>query len=1219
MEIDRTGNEKKIEQLLQEIRAELEQLDYDADVVWKKIAEIEESYNFGEERSFEREIDELRSEVEKYENARHLKNLIEGDIEAGDLTSARSKMIDLEAATGDRDKQWLENTERRIKEIEIRIQGKSVHTKLKDPGIISAHDLINASRSAANIENFRIAYNNIWQLFVISNDESERTQAEAQANDYRARFIAKLEVDVRDKIAQAENRKRTNHFKQANDFLDIAEKLGNVPDQIAGGIQDYLGQVELPAELIDRIAALRGEIKDNQETFNKSKQNYDEAFDGYKSNTPDSIAHAINLLESVNFNFVSDDYNLRELLPKRQREFLREKQTRLRRSFDEALRSGNLAEAEKSYDELLSSEYDQDILKSIRVDCNDLKERIQKSNSYQSRIKELFEQSKNEINNADRSEVERNLELWRGVALSKDEVADELIRIRNFYDQELPQLSGYVLEFQKELRNRPINEIRLAEYAEFLESNERYKYRKVANLLSDYYFILTDAFRQKNEYENALDAANKAKRYSIYASDDLRSDRADEIIAQLIRDNEILARRQSTENKLLDFEKELHSDPEKKETYYRNIQALLNDPETIGLDPKFKVIYDEANRYLRNMDFEATIAELDAVLNATPIDLVAAKTLLNRAERLGSDLRIDTFGQKIVSVESNSEDLRNEAAQLYKDDNYLKLENVIKVSEESNYYTTDLQNLFQRYKQEIANWKSAQGEGWTAAKEKAKEFVNQEEYDNAIKVLNPQTTTFFSKSFMPLAYYQTIRELIEEPRRKADVIKKRISQSEEAEVAGNISLAQNCLPRDDEALPSVIRDRISLRREALTERARSISAIHRAVFISDVDSLRYRFENLFSKISNESKIDSDLLRGINNVLNRVKTEGENLERSYAAEMQANYHQQIRLRTDQIEHLFSSDELQTRLERYDKPFTIFYRIADWLFGFDIDVDNGKVEARLQSSQNLLNQIDKSFVNERGWLLTLQDWLEKRKEVREIFDAYKSRYSSFNPFSQLNKNSEILKSLAAKILTPSEQGKADALAEKLQIESKKAVLKFWLAWILMFAALGFIIWASRQTYYHINPTPTFTSTPVTPTITSTPTSTATVTYTPTITLTPTPIPTAMPLSGEMLLTSYLRKFPGKSGLIFDGALAVVPGEYVKILRYCDYNENGVTQKWVMIELDDTYAWFSLRDDRGLPMVSIEGYNRDPELKLTDRHKVDCAGLYTPVPGLPTPASW
>lgn len=105
MEIDRTGNEKKIEQLLQEIRAELEQLDYDADVVWKKIAEIEESYNFGEERSFEREIDELRSEVEKYENARHLKNLIEGDIEAGDLTSARSKMIDLEAATGDRDKQ----------------------------------------------------------------------------------------------------------------------------------------------------------------------------------------------------------------------------------------------------------------------------------------------------------------------------------------------------------------------------------------------------------------------------------------------------------------------------------------------------------------------------------------------------------------------------------------------------------------------------------------------------------------------------------------------------------------------------------------------------------------------------------------------------------------------------------------------------------------------------------------------------------------------------------------------------------------------------------------------------------------------------------------------------------------------------------------------------------------------------------------------------------
>lgn len=1089
-----------------------------------------------------------------------------------------------------------------------RAEGESWSNRLAADGVPEERLKLEQSiRSLEDAEskNLRVLYNNNARLLILLSDEtqgedptSERAiQANVRITELREKN-SRLETEIHDEVAKraasycgiAEKALEAGELATAEINIRLAQETGKPAAEHDTG--DYLGEVSLPTETLDRIRTLEERYAGALVLRNRISEQYRTIREEYNSDDNLTLNKLFSWVNQVDIYFNQDPHTpgLNQF-----RTELRTRYDAVRAyafdkgisEIDRLLNKGDLAAAKEKLDQLNSFSLEDDdkrTLRSRQNSVNRLEDLINQADAALSEGEVIWQNAWDALKCNDESiqQLEKVYvqvsEIYRANGIAEPKTLTEHRSERVHQLQLLQSRQGEFATLRTAM-SQSLLTIESVKIAEALESSEIAENDAVKRLLAEFWYFCAKADGNRDNSPRYLSKAEK-----------LAEDAGAESLFEEISAFSVAFNNEHAEGQRVNFILDLLKQFLAEKSFTAGVDYInknITDDDRAHPQIQQAVERLEQSYRIAQSEFFLTNAK-DALADGSYQD---AEDAVSKSLDFFYTLEAAQFQKMVVSRQQADaaamEDVEAFLAQPIDERTVFSEEQ----ADEIRYLSDKIDQLEKRPIRDRKSWTKV-----AAARTRIEKIKNQETVD-----FNNLRLQFENSLILGEQSFQQARELLAK-------MEARIWVENRSQLILSEKLKLDELENGYHALTGMIQQANSFVRQGDFRSATRILnsfqkdseqnwpdwlLILKENAVNEVDDLQKKYETIQQRFKDDDAIPAETSQVLNpkntdgarifelsNELSQYKTI---LERDIKVDPEKNVY------VNQINYLLG---LLSWVETSNEVVQ-----GTGIRGMEPSMD--AIYATRKIGRDFFDKIPAGLVGIQPAFAARNKWLEQRTQVQQLLtqldDALKKRSKQ--------KKSERNQTITAAVheldridLLPRE---ADALNQSKRILKSRAARRSWLtgiaAGILLLAAALYL--ASPRLIPLLTPVPTLS---LTPTITQTPTQTLTASLTPSPTLTTTPTQTLTPTATFTLtptpmgLTGRIGRYnvgvyelpSGISVMLSDGYLP--QGSEVNILRYCEpaYNKGeiwaliyypGPTRNtgWIRVKLPDSPDYVSLSE--------------------------------------------
>ena len=1148
----------------------------------------------------------------------------------------------------------LEQDEKRSRGISITLEEAAKVSK------IDADEMLGrAQDSATKIDNYRLAYNISQHRFVYSNlSDDERKKVESESKDFKKKLDADVIKSADFFMNQADEALKRGNYDDTEELIRWAWQSGEVPPKLPGAISDYAGQIELKnlegaQDLLVRINDLEKSLKHHREKRRQATVVYQKAVSILQRRTTKDIADSVDALSNV--ISIDPEYPAAQFILDQQRqkytESMRQHIENEKEALEIALNRPDFSRAEQILKAIRDAEVRDrnkiignvfptgDELKVYDDRIKEGRERAKASDALKQNILAEFNSARHNLSAIQKDSIISLVNEWSKLAYRKIDVERIQHQIKIFFDNECPELSRNVQSILDVLKNEP-NDEELSELLDEVNALKAYGsgLRKVEQALVDYWSKRGLLAQGVNDNITAYDYYSRARGHAKLAEDLSKADSLERTITDLEKNI-------GEASQVLKLKNALREIVTNKD--YEVVKNTIEKFPDAQKDPEISLILADAERNLERIKHDNLLDQANqAIHDPSKRDFAAAKKYAQDALKCVPSSAVAQATESLaISRETQELEQINKLNELTALGKYPAAKLIAEISRQLVIYGSRLKLEVDNLESKYSQWVKTNEEKWQTSQQQAQEIIqNKLDLDSDFVQFQEQALMILrsalTENWMPENYSEKTKEIIFDKILLCDQVKIEYQKAVKLEELGNIAASLTIIDACPPSVPLRVKTQLENYSKLLGDKLDAFGLVDNSIQRS-----MHELNQILVELPNKKDLDYVRLSHVQRELAEGKKNAAQLESLYIEESNSELQKNDSALPNVQEKasLFLSGNVQRRFQVLHDQYKYLYSISEWLLRDLVQgIKSGNIDHFQSRYAAYKNGLPFELSGLGQGLDCLDSWLEERKKVLHVLNETNIGSLSFYWPQLLGNriwiNLEKLESLDGKTVKKDNQHKyvidnsdkprnisARPSWELEKINSRRETLKDLLnnrkaatvtgllrAISLLFISTGIIylviLGARKAIVTAFPPSPTITPTS---TLTPTPTNTLTPTLSPTVTFTPTP----SPVSGVILGTINIRRYPSDNAPVLDNSY-VLPGEKISILRYCKA-PNGM--HWLLLDLDSRYGWIALRVNPELesrPLVEINGRVERPEINLPADIEVECPGLYTPVPGLATP---
>ena len=1093
-----------------------------------------------------------------------------------------------------------------------RAEGESWSNRLHADGIPA--ETLRLEQSIRSLEdaeskNLRVLYNNNARLIILlSNEVLEEDPASEKAIQANARM-----ADLREKNRQIETEIYDEVANRASSYCALAEKALDAGELAAAEINtrlaqetgrpsgeydegDYLGEVNLPTEVLDRIRNLEERYASSLATRNEISEKYRAIREEY--NADDNVT--LNKLFSW-INLVDEFYNQDPFAPglSQFRSELHARYDAVRsyalekgiNEIDRALNKGDLTAAKEKLDQLNSLSLDFDDKRQLRTRqtsinkledvLNQVEESVSKAESIWHKAVDSLQSDENTVHQLEVvydqiSAVYAANSLAEPKTLSEEKA--QRIQSLNLLGNRKEELNTL-----RSTMDHGVLTIESMKIAETLESSEIASFNSVKKLLSGFWFFCSKADSNKENTPRYLSKAEK-----------LAEESGDQALFDEITRFRVDFNNEYTEGQRVNFILEMLRRFQDEKTFTAGIDYInKNITAEDRKNPQIQQATERLEQAYRISQSEFFLQSAkDALTDGSYQD---AEEAVSKSLDFFYTLEAAQF-QKMVNSRQQADETALKDIESFLDSQINERSMVSEEQAEDIRYLSDkISQIEKRPPQDKKTWSKI-----ATARTRIEKIKNQEtvdfnnlrlQFDNSL-ILGEQGIQQAQEVLAQMesrTWVENRSEQILEAKLKLDELNNgyhalmgMIEQAKSFVRQGDFRSAERILNSFQAGKESKWPDWLLIQKENAVNQVNDLRtkyALIQSRFVKEESGTGQVIDEV-NQVLNPKNTDSSKLFGLSNELGQYKTI---LEREIKVDPETNpYILQINYLLGLLNWVENSSDTINGMG---------------LRGSELSLD--AIYATRKIGKDFFEKTPAGLVGIQPGFAARNKWLEQRTQVHQMLTQLNDALKKRTRMSKTERNQKIsssIRELDRIELLPREQEAYQQSKNimKKRSNNRKTLIGTLIGIVLLVGALYF---ASPKIIPLLTPTPTLSLTPtisLTPTLTltSTLTPTETVTFTPTPTLTATstftPTSTPMGLTGRIVNNRIgVYELPsGISVMLSDGYLN--QRDEVTVIRYCEpsFNKGEIwalsyfpsetrNTGWIRVRLPDSPDFVSLSE--------------------------------------------
>ena len=1109
-----------------------------------------------------------------------------------------------------------------------RAEGESWKNRLRPDGIPA--ETLRLEQSIRSLEdaeskNLRVLYNNNARLMILLTSElqqeppdSERAiQINSRINELREKN-QKIQTDIHDEVAKransycrlAEKALDAGELSSAEINIRLAKETGKPAAEYDEG--DYLGEVSLPTETLDKILSLEERYADALSVRNEIAEKYRIIRDEYNADDNITLNKLLSWVNQIDDYFARDSHTpglaqFRDELHKRYdsvKSYVFEKGLA---EIDRAINKGDPAAAKEKLDQLNSLNLDTDEKRTLRNRQTSINQLEDANNQVENLLKKADEILQNALNpiSSDRDSVREYEDIFREIesVYSQNAVKEpqSLIERKESGIRQLQLIESKRTDFEslKAAMDHGLITIESLKTAESFENSESIELKPVKKILAEFWFFCA---KSDNNQSNIPHYLAKAEKFA--------EDSGDANLFEAVSQFRVDFNNKYIEGQRVNFILNSLHNFQNDKAYTAGVDYIAkNITAEDRKNPQIQQAADRLEQLCRISQSEFYLRNAkDAFADGNYQD---AEEAITKSLDFFYTLEAAQFQKMIISRQQADRALLEEIDDFLSGDIGESGKLTEEQAEEIRYLS---EKINQSGKRQIADKKT-----WAkiaAAQNRIERIINQEKVDfndlqiqfNNSLILGPQglnRAADILKQMESRVWVENRSQQILELKLRLDEINNAfralsgmIEQANSFVRQGDFRSAERILNSFQTGEQDKWPDWLKIQKENAENEIRDLSEKYHLIqsrFTKDSSGNGEVIEKV-NRILDPKTSDPALISELSNELNQYKTI---LEKEIKVDPEKNpYIKQINYLLGLLNWVESSDNT---IRGYG------------IRGSEISLD--AIYAIRKNARDFFEQIPAELIGIQPGFAARNKWLEQRTQAHQLLtqlnESPKKSRQKRSERGQTIKNT--IRELERMDLLPRE---AESLQRNKDTRKKKASRKHRLVGglISIILILGALYMASPKLIPLLTPSPTLSLTPTlsetpTLTLTNTVTPSPTLTATPTLTMTPTATftftPTPVGLTGLINNNRVgVYELPsGMSVMISDGYLE--PGTKVNVIRYCepDFNKGEIwalifypsknrNTGWIRVRLPDSPDFVSLSD---INMPAIEVIRANPYLKI------------------------